>query len=87
MSTVTRYLVLAMRTAAFDAGVIAPHQAFLQALRERGQLWVTGGFSDGGGGAYVLENVPDLATARAIVAADPLNQGGSVLTLHEWNTR
>lgn len=87
MSGITRYLVLAMRTPSFDAGVIAPHQAFLQSLRERGQLLVTGGFSDSSGGAYVLENVSDLGAAEAIVAADPLSEGGSVLTIHEWNTR
>ncbi|MCW4471022.1 YciI family protein [Xanthomonas sp. H13-6] len=78
---------MAMRKPAFDTSVIAPHKAFLDDLRERGLLHLTGGFADGSGGAYVLKNVADLAEARAIVARDPLAFGSSELTVHEWNTR
>ena len=87
-ATATRYLVMAMRTPAFDQVQGAAHQAYLQQLRERGVLMLTGGFADGSGGAYVLEHVADLAAARAIAEADPLQaSGSSVLTVHAWNTR
>ncbi|KAF1696068.1 YciI family protein [Pseudoxanthomonas daejeonensis] len=83
-----RYLVVAMRRPDFDEAVVAPHLAFLDDLRARGQLAMTGGFADRSGGAYVLENVADLAHAQAIVAADPLaTSGSSDITVHEWNTR
>ncbi len=88
MSTTTRYLVLAMRRPQFDESVVAPHLAWLEELRARGQLAMTGGFADRSGGAYVLENVASLADARAIAATDPLaTTGSSDLTVHEWNTR
>ncbi|MEB1530026.1 YciI family protein [Xanthomonas sp. WHRI 7945] len=82
------YLVLAMRKPSFDETVVAPHLAFLDALRARGLLALTGGFSDRSGGAYLLQGVDDLAQAQAIVAADPLAiHDCSELTVHEWNTR
>ena len=88
MSTTTRYLVLAMRRPSFDDAVIAPHKAFLDDLRARGLLEMTGGFGDGSGGAYLLRNVASLEDARAIVAADPLAlQHASDLIVHEWHTR
>jgi uncharacterized protein YciI len=80
-----RYLVLAMRTPGFDPAVVAPHRAFLEELRARGCLEMTGGFSDGSGGAYVLL-AEHADAARAIVLADPLHtSGASMLTFHEWN--
>lgn len=80
------YLVLAMRKPSFDERVVAPHLAFLDDLRARGLLALTGGFSDRSGGAYLLQGVDDLAQAQAIVAADPLAiQGCSDLTVYEWN--
>lgn len=86
--TAVRYLVMAMRTPAFDPAQGAAHQAYLQQLRERGVLLLKGGFADGSGGAYVLENLADLAEAQAIAAADPLQaSGSSVLSVHAWNTR
>ena len=88
MSTVTRYLVLAMRRPGFDPAVVAPHLAFLEDLRARGQLAMSGGFADLSGGAYVLENVASLAQAQAIAAADPLaTTGSSDLAVHEWNVQ
>ncbi|WP_367382727.1 YciI family protein [Stenotrophomonas cyclobalanopsidis] len=84
----TVYLVLAMRRPDFNVAAVQPHLDFLDALRERGQLQLTGGFSDGTGGAYVLCNVASLADAQAIVATDPLvTMQASQLTVHEWNTR
>jgi uncharacterized protein YciI len=85
---VTRYLVMAMRRPSFDDAVIAPHLAFLEELRAKGQLEMTGGFSDRSGGAYVLVNVSSLDEARAVAARDPLAlTGTSDLTVYEWNTR
>ncbi|MCD9086747.1 YciI family protein [Stenotrophomonas sp. SY1] len=82
------FLVMAMRRPSFDVAVVEPHKAFLDALSAAGQLHLTGGFSDGSGGAYILKNVADLETAKAIVARDPLAiHGSSELTIHEWNTR
>ena len=82
------YLVLAMRKPSFDDAVIAPHIAFLNALSAENRLHLTGGFSDGKGGAYVLKNIDTLEAAQAIVASDPLAiQDSSELTIHEWNTR
>lgn len=82
------YLVMAMRKPSFDDAVIAPHIAFLNALSANDQLQLTGGFSDGSGGAYVLKNIDTLEAAQAIVASDPLAlQDSSELTIHEWNTR
>lgn len=84
----TRYLVLAMRQPDFPADVVQPHRAFLDALRAAGQLELTGGFSDGSGGAYVLINVEGLAQAQQIVAQDPLAvRGASTLTVYEWNAQ
>ena len=82
-----RYLVLAMRTPHFSDEVIARHVAFLDALRSEGKLEMTGGFSDGSGGAYVLL-VGSLEEAQALAGADPLaTSDASVLTVYEWNTR
>lgn len=84
----TRYLVLAMRQPDFPADAVQPHRDFLDALRAAGQLELTGGFSDGSGGAYVLINVEGLAQAQQIVAHDPLAvRGASTLTVYEWNAQ
>ncbi|AMJ55587.1 MULTISPECIES: YciI family protein [Stenotrophomonas] len=82
------YLVMAMRKPSFDDAVIGPHIAFLDALSADDRLHLTGGFSGGSGGAYVLKNIDTLEQAKAIVATDPLAiHGSSELTVHEWNTR
>lgn len=82
-----RYLVLALRTPRFSDAVVAPHVAFLEALRAEGKLEMTGGFSDRTGGAYVL-NVASLEEAEALVAKDPLaTSDASLLSVYEWNTR
>ncbi len=79
---------MAMRRPSFDDAVIAPHLAFLEELRAKGQLEMTGGFSDRSGGAYVLVNVSSLDEARAVAARDPLAlTGTSDLTVYKWNTR
>jgi len=84
----TLYLVLAMRRAGFDEAAVPAHREFLDALREAGQLQLTGGFGDGSGGAYVLCNIASLDEALAIAARDPLaTMRASDLTVHEWITR
>ncbi|PPU76761.1 MULTISPECIES: YciI family protein [Xanthomonas] len=84
----TLYLVLAMRLPSFNDAAIQPHRDFLEALRAQGKLHLTGGFTDGSGGAYVLCNVDTLAQAQAIVASDPLaTLQASELSVHEWTIR
>ena len=89
MTTPTpRYLVLLMRRPGFDEALIAPHIAFLDALRAEGKLELNGGFSDRSGGAYLLRGVGSLAEAEAIVARDPLAvHGASDIVVHEWLAR
>lgn len=84
---VVKYLVVTLRTPAFDAAVIDPHGRFLDALRALGQLEAQGPFGDGSGGAYLLR-VGSLAEANAIVARDPLiASGASRATVYEWTVR
>jgi len=81
----TRFLVLAMRTADFDPAQAEAHHEFLAALRDAGVLEMTGPFGDGSGGAYLLQ-AQDLATATDIAHADPLHtSGSSSLTVYEWD--
>jgi uncharacterized protein YciI len=49
---------------------IAAHRSFMQAMYDDGTLLLGGPARDGMSGLAVLE-VPDLATARALAAADP----------------
>ena len=80
-----RYLIITRRTAAFDAAVIAPHYAHLDALRDDGRLELAGPFSDRSGGAYLVR-AGNLAEAEAIAFADPVHTSGSSdVTVHEWN--
>lgn len=84
----TCFLVLVTRTPAFRDEVGAEHARFLDDVRSRGQLLLTGGFNDKSGGAYVLQDVADLAAAQALVETDPLLVHGSATArIHEWNTR
>lgn len=80
----TKYLVLAMRTARYTDAVIEPHRQFLRELLDGGRLVESGKFCDGSGGAYVVlaESLDD---ARALAFADPLHvTGASELTVYEW---
>jgi uncharacterized protein YciI len=82
-----RYLVLTLRTPAFDAAVADPHRRFLDELRANGQLELQGPFTDQSGGAYLLR-AASLAQANAIVARDPLIvSGASRATVYEWVAR
>ena len=80
-----RYLVLTLRTPRFDPAVIEPHYAHLAKLRERGQLELSGPFSDRSGGAYLIR-AADLDAAQAIAFADPVHvSGSSDVRVYEWN--
>ncbi|MFY0183662.1 YciI family protein [Stenotrophomonas sp. PUT21] len=84
----TCYLVMVTRTPAFRDEVGAEHVRFLDEVRARGQLLLTGGFTDKTGGAYVLQDIADLAAAQALVDTDPLLVHGSATArIHEWSTR
>lgn len=72
----------------FRDEVGAEHVRFLDEVRARGQLLLTGGFTDKSGGAYVLQDIADLAAAQALVDTDPLLVHGSATArIHEWSTR
>lgn len=81
----TCYLVMVMRTAQFQASAIAPHQAFLETLRQNGQLELAGPFTDKSGGAYVIR-AENLAAAQALAFTDPLHTTqSSLVTVYEWS--
>ncbi|WP_102944618.1 YciI family protein [Stenotrophomonas sp. VV52] len=82
------YLVLVTRTPGFTDHAATEHVRFLDEVRVRDQLLITGSFTDKTGGAYVLHNVADRTAAQAIVDADPLLVlGSATATVHEWSTR
>lgn len=82
-----RYLVLTMRTPAFDAAMVPDHHAFLDHLRKQGRIELAGPFADRSGGAYLLK-AADLAEATALAQGDPLHTGGcSRIIVHEWDAR
>ncbi len=84
----TCYLVMVTRTPDFRDEVGAEHARFLDEVRARGQLLLTGGFTDKSGGAYVLQDIADLAAAQALVDSDPLLLHASATArIHEWSTR
>lgn len=79
-----RYLILLRRRPELDPAVIAQHLAYLDGLREKGQVELSGGFTDKSGGAYLL-HAPDLAQATTIAHADPAHtSGGWDITVYEW---
>jgi uncharacterized protein YciI len=81
------YLVMAMRNPTFQAEAGQAHQTFLAGLIDRGELDMTGPFTDGAGGAYLLR-AASLDEATRIAHADPLHMtGSSTLTVHEWRIR
>lgn len=81
------YLVLAIRAPDFSASAGDDHQMFLSELIGRGMIELTGPFTDGTGGAYLLR-APSLEEATQIAHTDPLHvSGSSRLTVHEWRVR
>lgn len=63
------------------------HRQYLASLRERGQLAVSGPFTDDSGALIVYEaNSPE--DAEALLKADPFNKNGIFVRyqLRPWNT-
>jgi uncharacterized protein YciI len=82
-----RYLIVLMRRPPLDPAVVPLHLAFLEALRQRGQVELSGPFGDESGGAYLLR-AETLDDALAMVHDDPAyRSGGWDITVHEWLAR
>jgi uncharacterized protein YciI len=82
-----RYLVLTFRTPQFQPSVIDAHYAFLDRLRQQGQLELAGPFTDKSGGAYLIK-AASLEEARTLAFSDPVHTSkSSVVTVHEWNAK
>jgi len=83
-----RYLVVLMRRRdGFDAALIPKHKQYLDDLAAQGRIEMTGPFSDGSGGAYLLR-AQDIDEATQLIHADPGYQGGGWdITFYEWQVR
>ena len=82
-----RYLVLTFRTPQFQASVIDAHYAFLDRLRQQGQLELAGPFTDKSGGVYLIK-AANLEEARALAFSDPVHTSkSSIVTVYEWNAK
>ncbi len=80
-----RYLVMTLRTPAFDPAAADAHRAYLDRLRDRGTVTLAGPFADQSGGAYLLA-AGSLREARAVAHDDPLHKtGASQLAVYEWD--
>ena len=82
-----RYLVMTVRTPQFQPSVIDAHYAFLERLRQQGQLELAGPFTDKSGGAYLIK-AASLDEAQTLAFSDPVHtSGSSVVTVYEWNAQ
>lgn len=82
-----RFLVMLLRTPQFQPALIGAHQAFLQSLRDSGQLELAGPFADKSGGAYLLK-AASLQAAQALAFTDPLHtSGSSLVTVYQWDAQ
>ena len=82
-----RYLLLTTRTAQFNPEDLPGHYEHLESLKQRGQLELSGPFSDKTGGAYLIQ-ATSWEEAVAIGNADPLIKGGSsTVVVKEWLTK
>lgn len=82
-----RYLVMTVRTPQFQPSVIDAHYAFLERLRQQGQLELAGPFTDQTGGAYLIK-ATSLDEAQTLAFSDPVHtSGSSVVTVYEWNAK
>lgn len=78
------FLILTTRTPRFNPDDIARHYEHLDRLQATKQLGLSGAFTDGTGGAYVV-TAESLEAARAIAEADPLiASGSSTAAVKEW---
>ena len=82
-----RYLVMTVRTPQFQPSVIDAHYAFLERLRQQGQLELAGPFTDKSGGAYLIK-AASLEEAQALAFSDPVHtSGSSIVTVYEWQAK
>jgi len=82
-----RYLITTFRTPRFDPSVIEEHYAFLDALKQRGQLELAGPFTDKSGGAYLIK-AANLEEAKGIAFSDPVHTShSSVVSVYEWDAK
>ena len=82
-----RYLVITLRTPAFDPAVAEPHYRFLDDLRTHDRIEMSGPFGDKSGGAYLLR-AASLDEATAIAQRDPLHlTGASKVSVREWRAK
>lgn len=82
-----RYLVMTVRTPQFQPSVIDAHYAFLERLRQQGQLELAGPFTDKSGGAYLIK-AACLDEAQSLAFSDPVHtSGSSIVTVYEWNAQ
>lgn len=80
-----KYLIMTKRKPTFQPSVIDEHFKFLDELRERNILGLSGAFTDKTGGAYIIE-AENLAEAENIVFSDPIHTtNSSEITVYEWN--
>jgi uncharacterized protein YciI len=79
------YLVTTIRLPTFQQSAVAEHYAFLDRLREQGNLELAGPFTDKSGGAYLLK-AANLEEAKALAFSDPVHTtNSSLVTVYEWN--
>lgn len=82
-----KYLITTFRTPQFDPSVIPAHYAFLDGLRECGQLELAGPFTDKSGGAYLIR-AANLEEAKTIAFSDPVHtSNSSIVTVYEWSAK
>ena len=67
-----RYLVMTIRTPQFQPSVIEAHKAFLENLRQSGNLEISGPFTDKTGGAYLIR-AENFDEAKALAFSDPVH--------------
>lgn len=78
---------MAMRTPQFQLSVIEAHQAFLEHLRQSGNLEMSGPFTDKTGGAYLIR-AANFEEAKSLAFTDPVHTTkSSVVTVYEWNAK
>jgi uncharacterized protein YciI len=78
---------MTVRTPQFQPSVIDAHYAFLERLRQQGQLELAGPFTDKSGGAYLIK-AASLGEAQILAFSDPVHtSGSSVVTVYEWNAQ
>lgn len=78
-----RYLVITTRTPHFQPELLPDHTQFLETLKQKGQITVSGAFTDHSGGLYVL-NSASLDEALDIAHRDPIvTSGSSTATVYE----